>query len=222
MSGPVTVVISSAGLGTRLGVNTPKALAEIEGKPIVQHQLEMLHSVDDVVVVVGYMAKEVIQAVLSVRPSAAIALNHQFASTGTAASLQIGSRIASDMVVSLDGDLLVRPDDFYRLLSAPDSCLGITGTVSKDPVCAELSDDGLHVTSLSQDRHTPWEWSGLAKVPRESILGFDTGHVFPGLLPSLPMRFLEVDTVEVDYPEDLETAEAWLLGRNRGKANGAR
>ena len=55
-----TVVICCAGMGTRLGIGTTKALLHIGGKPLIIHQLENLDSYNDVRIVVGYQADKVI------------------------------------------------------------------------------------------------------------------------------------------------------------------
>lgn len=67
MSDAVTVV-SAAGLGTRLGLNKPKSLVEVAGKPVLQWQLEMLRDVEDVIVVAGFQAKAVVELVRDLRP----------------------------------------------------------------------------------------------------------------------------------------------------------
>ena len=56
-----TVVISCAGMGTRLGIGSTKALVDICGKPMIIRQLEMLDEVEDVRIVVGYQAEKVIE-----------------------------------------------------------------------------------------------------------------------------------------------------------------
>ena len=56
-----TAIILAGGQGTRLGGNVPKAMLEINGKPLIQRQLEYLASVNisDVVLCVGYLADKV-------------------------------------------------------------------------------------------------------------------------------------------------------------------
>ena len=49
-----TVIISCAGMGTRLGLNIPKCLVEINGKTLLEIQLQQLEDVEDVRIVVGY------------------------------------------------------------------------------------------------------------------------------------------------------------------------
>lgn len=217
MSAARSVVISAAGMGTRLGLNSPKCLVEVAGKPLLQHQLELMDGSIEVIVVVGYEGQRVVSLIRDVRPTTIVAFNHEFASTGTAASASKGSLVASDDVVLLDGDLLVDTADFMDFLDGPRKCLGLTTTRSANPVCARLDASGGLVVELSQEWHTPWEWSGLVKLPRTEATRIGTKHVFQGLSKFLPMTHQTIDCVEIDYPEDLELAETWLLKRKGQK-----
>ena len=51
-------IISAAGMGTRLGLNTPKCLLKFNGVSIIEHQLDLLRDVEDVRVVVGFMEED--------------------------------------------------------------------------------------------------------------------------------------------------------------------
>src|SRR5258708_28823224 len=58
----------AGGLGTRLGAlaqATPKVLVEVDGRPFIAHQLELLHSqgIEQVVLCVGHMGEQVRSAV---------------------------------------------------------------------------------------------------------------------------------------------------------------
>lgn len=211
MPDAVSVVISAAGLGTRLGLNRPKALVEVRGKPLLQWQLEMLRDVEDVIVVAGFQAHAVVELVRDLRPDALICLNHEFATTGTAASVAKAASLAHPWVVSLDGDLLVDEADLRRFLGQEGSCLGLIPATSKAPVYATLGGDV--VTGLTQQDPTPWEWSGLARLPRAAATQLGRGHVFHGLVAHLPMAWQTVDCVEIDEIEDLDLAEAWAARR---------
>lgn len=71
-----TIVICCAGMGTRLGIGTTKALLDINGKPLILHQLEALRNFDDIRVVVGYQADKVIQVVNSCRKDIMFVFNN--------------------------------------------------------------------------------------------------------------------------------------------------
>ncbi|TXH41571.1 MAG: hypothetical protein E6Q90_11430 [Actinobacteria bacterium] len=209
MSSAFSVVISAAGMGTRLGLNVPKALVQVGDKPMIAHQLDLLDDVEDVVVVVGYEADAVISVVSAIRSDVIFALNHHFASTGTAASLGRGAQVAHSRVIALDGDLLVSRRDFYRFLDMPDGCLGLTMPCSKEPVFAHT--DGREVVMLSQSHESMLEWTGLTSLSREAALRLGDGHVYQGLNADLPMQYVMVDTVEIDEPPDLDRAHGWLV-----------
>jgi SAM-dependent methyltransferase len=202
-------------MGTRLGMNVPKALVHVDGTPILARQLAMLEDVDDVVVVAGFRSQLVIDLLREVRPDARVALNHEFTSTGTAASVAKGAALASGWVLSLDGDLLVREADLRAVIDHPGACLGLTPARSTAPVWARVGADGV-VDDLSQERVTEWEWSGLAKVRADVARGLGRGHVFHGLLDALPIASRVVDCVEIDDLDDLLHAEGWAARADTG------
>lgn len=81
-----SIVISCAGIGSRLGLATTKALVEVEGMTVIARQLQALKSVEDIRAVVGYQAGDVIAEVRRYRPDAIFCWNHDYFSTKTGAS----------------------------------------------------------------------------------------------------------------------------------------
>ena len=67
MSVSKTIVISCAGMGTRLGIGTTKALIDIEGKPLILRQLELLKDFDDIRIVVGYQMEKVMKIISTLK-----------------------------------------------------------------------------------------------------------------------------------------------------------
>ena len=63
MQATQSVVISCAGIGSRLGLGTTKALINIHGKSLIRWQLELFQDVEDIRVVVGFEAQDVIEEV---------------------------------------------------------------------------------------------------------------------------------------------------------------
>lgn len=214
MSVPTTVVVNAAGLGSRLGLNLPKALLDIEGRPLVAWQLAMLEDVEDVRVVLGYRAAEVADAVFSVRPDATIVLNHDFSSTGTAASFLRGAAGAAGQVVSLDCDLLVHPDDLRTFIEQPAPLLGVFRPQSVDPVLVQVVEQ--HGRSVAVDFTTahqadPWEWSGLVSLRHVQEVPADArGHIFQMIAPLLPIPIQEIRAREVDYEEEVADMAQWV------------
>ena len=126
-----TVIISCAGMGNRLGLGTTKALVEIDGKPLIVRHLEMLKGETDIRVVVGYQAEKIINVVRQYRKDALFVFNHNYRKTGTGASVALASRYANEYILSLDGDLLVHPDDMKKILSYEGEFVG-GGTIGTD------------------------------------------------------------------------------------------
>lgn len=87
-----SVIISCAGIGSRLGLGTTKALIKIDGKSIIQWQLELFQEVKDIRVVVGFQAAEVIAEVRKYRPDAVFVYNHNYFDTKTGTSYYLGAR----------------------------------------------------------------------------------------------------------------------------------
>jgi choline kinase len=210
MSNNITVVISAAGIGSRMGLNKPKCLIEIGGKKVIHHQIEALTQVEEIVVVVGYKSREVIDTVFDLRKDAVICINHNYLSTGTAASLRLGAQVANERVLSLDGDLLVRQKDLTRFLNLQSNQIGVVVSNSETPVGVEIDEQLNLVTNLDFGLKARYEWSGLVNIDRKAALKLGGGHVFEGLKKSLPLEYSEIDAIELDTPRDLELVSEWL------------
>lgn len=216
MSLSPTVVISCAGMATRLGMGMTKALIDICGKPLLHWQLAMLRNVEDVRVVVGHQADQVIECALAARRDVTFVFNHAYPTTGTAKSLCLAAVGVDGEIVSLDGDLLVYPQDFRHFLDADTALVGCLPISSSQPVLVETHHDtaGTMVTAFSMKRGTA-EWSGLARVSAEKLRqaneeGRAERHVYHILEPLLPLRVIEVRATEVDTIDDYERALVWM------------
>lgn len=207
-----TVIISCAGMGTRLGIGMPKALVNVDGKPMIIRQLEMLQDCSDVRIIVGFQADKVIETVKSFRKDVMFAFNYDYRTTGTAASFSKGLTGARTYVVALDGDLLVRPDDLKWVLNAEEEVIGGTTPSTDNPVLMTL-DREHRVIEFSRERGQ-LEWTGLAKM-RTDRLTPGTGHVYQMLEPLLPIRAVEIHTKEIDTVNDYENAVKWVRNHYR-------
>lgn len=213
---PVRVVINCAGTGRRLGLGKTKAMVSVLGEPLISWHLRLVRDIDDIVVVAGYQAPELIDTVLAARPDAAFAFNHDYATTGTAASFVRGARGAVGDVISLDGDLLVHPEDFRTFLADDTPCVGVAPRTSADPwlTSVERVEGELAATGFHRDGDG-LEWTGLTRVPGtlidESVrTGHAEGHVWELLTPHLPLPIRHVRTREIDTAADYDQAVAWL------------
>lgn len=201
-----TVIICCAGMGTRLGIGTTKALVNICGKPLILHQLELLKDYKDIRIVVGFQAEKVIDVVKQYRNDVMFAFNYEYESNGPAASLCKGLIGAKKYVIAIDGDLLVNPDDFKRFLEYPDECIAISNISSAEPILMTVENKKVRTFSNEEGNY---EWPGLAKVEKSKLKPCNE-YVFEMLEPVLPFNALKIRTREIDTPEDYENAVEWV------------
>ena len=211
MSNPISIVINAAGIGSRMGLNLPKCLLEVNSKTILEWQLSQLEEFENIILVVGYKSKLVIEKVRSISQKVTICFNREYLKTKTGASLVCGAKFASKNLITIDGDTLFKSDDLKTLAIQESSTIVTSNQMSTDAVLAQRHKlhDNL-ISNLGFSLNSSLEWAGIAKLTRDEALQVGQGHVFEGLIKLLPMNFLVFDTFEVDYPEDLTQASIWI------------
>lgn len=215
MSSAITIVINAAGIGSRLDYGLPKCLVPVLGRPVISWQLDLLKD-HDVIVVAGFRADAVTAHLRTERPDIPVVLNHDFRNTGTAASLRLGARLAQDWILSLDGDLLVAPDALAAWVGNIGPQVGVVPRTTQDAVGVRV--EAGWATAMGFDVDAPLEWNGLLRMRASDVEAFGTGHVFQSVVHRLPIPVRETDSVEIDYPEDLERAKDWLLSHTDGSS----
>jgi L-glutamine-phosphate cytidylyltransferase len=116
-----TALILAAGPGSRLLPQTadrPKCLTTIAGRAILDYQLAALRQcgINDVVIVVGYLADRIREAVDG---AVRCVENREFAATNSSYSLWLARHHLRDGFVHLNSDLLFEPRMLQALLDAP-------------------------------------------------------------------------------------------------------
>ena len=210
-----TVIISCAGMGNRLGLGTTKALVEVEGKPLIMHHLEKLKDESDIRVVVGYQAEKVINVVRKYRKDVVFVFNHNYRETGTGASVALASQYANEYILSLDGDLIIHPDDMKKILECDHEFVsgGIPDT-DEPWMLQTYKDDGKEFVSAFSKNICNYEWNGITQMKSAKIKN-GQGHVFQLIEPYLPIPFLELRTREIDTVNDYERAVEWVRNNFR-------
>lgn len=205
-----TIVIGCAGLGKRLGMGIPKALVEVEGKPLLIRHLENLSDEKDVRVVVGYQAEKVIACVKSYRDDVKIIYNHDYLTTGTASSVSLAAVHSNEYILNLDGDLIVHPEDMKRILAFKTEFVSGGVVTTEDPwfVQTEIREGIEYATGFTKESGVH-EWNGITQMHR-SRMQPGSGHVFQMVEPYLPVRYLDVRTREVDTMSDYNNAVWWV------------
>ena len=212
MSTAKDFVIPAAGQGLRLGLGIPKALLEIDGKSIVQRQIEMILRVSpesDIVLVTGFRHQELEALALRVNPNIRIVRNDVYETTGTSHSLRLAGPLVRDLCVLLPGDVLPNEHDLAKFLEGEDECIGLTAERTDSPVGVVLDSSGW-VVKMDFGISGDYEWSGLAKIDGPRLPTFGSGHVFKSLQQRLPLRHKIVRALEVDTIEDLNYAQSNL------------
>lgn len=201
-----TVIICAAGMGTRLGIGTTKALVDIDGIPLIIRQLELLKNFNDIRIVVGFQAERLINVVKEYRNDIMFVFNYQYENNGVADSLRRGLFLAQDYVISLDGDILINPEDFMKFVAADYECLGISSIATSEPVRAVVRDGVVQRLSKNEGN---MQWPGIVKVKRERLNG-NSPHVYDVVNEFLPLPAVFMRTREIDTQEDYELTLDWF------------
>ncbi|MBI5644777.1 NTP transferase domain-containing protein [Candidatus Kaiserbacteria bacterium] len=114
-------VILAAGRGTRmkeLTDSTPKALLEVAGKPLIQHELDALPAViDEVIIIVGYLGSKIQERFGGEYKGKRILYVEQDTLDGTAGALSRAKSILKDRFLVIMSDDLYARDDIERCIA---------------------------------------------------------------------------------------------------------
>lgn len=209
MSSIKSVIISCAGIGSRLGLAKTKALIDIENKTLIRWQLELFKNVEDIRVVVGFQANDVIKEVKKYRDDVVFVYNHNYFDTKTGASYYLGAKDGNELAIGIDGDLLVHPDDMQMLLEMNEEWIAYTDRMSDDPVFVRTSQNG-DVLSFSRE-NGDYEWTGPCCMKKEK-LKFSSGNIFNQLEPYLPMKGVKIRACDIDTYDDYQRALQFIKG----------
>lgn len=200
-----SVVISCAGIGSRLGLGLTKALVEINGQSLISWQLRLFKAVKDVRIVIGFQGSEIIKEVRKHRSDVIFCYNHRYFETKTGASYYLGARHANHFTLEWDGDLLVHPDDVKCLLEASGEFICYAEKTSDDAVFVQTNENG-EVMCFSRESGD-YEWTGPACMEKRHLT-YCSQNVFNMFEPLCPMRGVKVRAYDIDtYNDYLRVAE---------------
>ena len=204
-----SVVITCAGIGSRLGLGTTKALIDINGKSLIHWQLDLFQDVEDIRIVVGFEANRVIEEVRKYRPDAIFVYNHDYFNTKTGTSYYLGAKDGNEYAMEYDGDLLVHPDDVKMLLGKEGEWIAYADKRSEDAVYLSLNEQG-EVTGFSRD-NGDYEWTGPCCLHRDKIQ-YTSGNVFNVLEPYIPLPGVKIRACDIDTYGDYQKAIEFIKG----------
>jgi choline kinase len=210
------VVISAAGLGSRMGLGIPKAMIELQGKSLICRALDILDDYfQEIYVVGGYKAHQLWEELSRRSRPPILVINNRYLDTGTAGSVsKVLSLISLDRVLLIDGDVLFTRETIESILECKENALVVGPAVSDNPVFANLDAKiDQRAVSLSQEHKSSYEWSGISLIYNPNSIELGSKHLYPGLSKLLPIRAINSDWFEIDEPHDLILAEKWLNDR---------
>ncbi|PZC41265.1 MAG: CDP-L-myo-inositol myo-inositolphosphotransferase [Chloroflexi bacterium] len=148
-------IIIAAGYGSRLRPltdNTPKALVEIEGKPIITYPIDALVAagISDISVVVGYRADVIMNNIEKLYPSISFSYNKDYDGDNAISIFAARSFIDGDPFVLAMGDHLISSSLVTTLLS--DSTITRTLCVDSESKNASQVNDGTRVMADPKGR----------------------------------------------------------------------
>lgn len=186
MSSAKSVIISCAGIGSRLGLATTKALINIDGKSLIRWQLELFKDIEDVRIVVGFQANDVVEEVRKYRDDVIFVFNHNYFETKTGASYYLGAKDGNEFAIEFDGEWIAYADK-----------------MSDDAVFVKTNEIG-DVLSFSRE-NGDFEWTGPCCIKKDK-LKYSSGHVFNQLEPYLPMKGIKIRACDIDTYDDYQRA----------------
>lgn len=157
---------------------------------------------------VGFQAEKVIEAVNAYRRDVTFVFNHDFAHTNTGDSVRLAAEHANEYVLTIDGDLLLHPEDMRKIIEADGEFVGVTAPGTDNPVLTDVAD--ADVVGFSRE-HGQYEWTGVTQVKAEKIMN-GSGHTYQLIEPYLPMPYMYLRTKEIDTPDDYDRAVRWVKG----------
>ena len=201
-------IVSCAGLGSRLGLNSAKCLVNVDGKRIIDYILPLLAKIEDVRIVVGFQEAEVMEYVSRMRPDAVFVRNPSFASTSNSYSVNLASHDLHEPFMIVDGDMIIEPASFRSFLFAAEdgeTLVGVARSKTDEAVFVTLDESG-YVRQFQRSPRTSFEWCGVACLSGIQIER-SAKFVFDEIAKYLPLRSHELECVEIDTPEDLKMAQ---------------
>jgi choline kinase len=202
------VVISAAGIGSRLGLNKPKCLVEVAGRTLLDYHIQRLTWAETVWLVVGFHEDEVIEQAMQLRPDLIVVRNPDYARTNTLQSIYRVSRHLNERFLVVDADTVIEEASFQAFLQAAEEhteLVGVSGYTTSDGVRALLDPNQACVTGFSRDPKHPFEWTGIAVITPRMVVDQPI-YVYQALEPYLPLPAFELKAFDIDTTSDLDMA----------------
>lgn len=232
----VHAIILAAGRGSRMKQATaikPKCLVEVGGRPLLEHQFDILrrHAIQNILVVAGYKAGEVEAAVAG---RSKVIRNDIWDKTNSLYSLSLCRPYVRGPILVLNCDVLAHPMMLRRVLDIPGSAFAYDSVTGTDEEHMKVALRQGRLIAMSKDldpRRSRGENVGLLSFDAptaqalfrevDTVLAED-GHgmwLAAGVqrvaqyMPISAVDIADLPWVEIDYPEDLVHAQELVWPR---------
>ena len=231
-------LILAAGVGSRLKEKTidmPKCLVNINGKPILEHQLNSLlaNEIKDIVIVIGYKGDKIKEFISthSIFKDLDITFveNHDYATTNSSYSFWLArNHIKDSQYLHFNCDIVFDPKLLTKLINYPgENVLLVDRKVQLDESMEQvlLDDDRIIFMDKANITNAAGRGSGMAKLSPTAIslmLANVHGHITAGnknqhchglmryALQEVPFHALDPEGIffkEINNQEELQIAE---------------
>lgn len=149
----------------------------------------------------------------SYRKDIMFVFNYDYKTTGTIESLRRALKCARDIVITLDGDVILNEKDFQYFLQYENECIAVAQNASNEPIFADVI-NGQVVHLEKYESEGDFQWSGITKISRDKLLEFETErHEYDLLNRFMPLEACIVSLKEVNTQEDYESALSWFKNK---------
>lgn len=232
----IQAVILAAGRGSRLKnaiENGSKCLADVGGRPLIEHQLSLLAQagIRRVAIVTGYHARAVREFV---GDRAEFIHNNAWARTNSLYSLQLCMEWVTGPLVVMNCDVLMHPDVLRRLLEHPGNAFAYDSSSGVEDEHMKVELEGEYLNSISKQLKSErcqgenvgllyFEKRAARLLFREALALLRAGNkrmwmaaAVQAVANYIPLRAIDVadlSWIEIDFPHDLELARSVIWPR---------
>lgn len=196
----LTVIVCCAGMGKRLGIDYPKSLLNVDGKPLIIRLLEAFNSVKDVRIVVGFKYNELIKIVNAFRKDVLFCFNRDYARNGPAVSLKKAFKGVRNRVLIIDGDVVIKTSTLKSILPLNDIILA--NLSNKEDGMRIVTDENKKAISFSKN---PGEltYAGIVLIDKNRVSFNDNSkYIYECLNLRGGLDLKIVDSIDVNSPID--------------------
>jgi choline kinase len=205
VSVPKVAIISAAGRGTRIGIDTPKCLLELNGDTIIGHQLRALKNIEIVMVIVGFQETLVMNHVRQHRTDVIFVRNALYAETSNVHSIGLAASYLKVPFLIIDGDCYfdsLEFEDFLSEIREGETKIVINPSRTDDAVFVDINERSCKVDAFSRSNASRYEWSGIGYVAGIHFPLHSSNFVYEILNEFLPLDFKVMNVLEIDTWSD--------------------